>query len=164
MIQDIAPHRLDNQYQPERAPLPGDYVLAFQRQNLLCSLEDHELRLMRVAEAEKSELTYLFAIDGRAFYLLEDTDDMPDGYAFHEIWRSRTELSVPQEIMFAVATGMHLAHWYRMNRHCGASCIIRSPVQRPAAVPPPALREAARYRSRPCALSRTQDAPAGHRG
>ena len=119
MIQEIAPHRLNNQYQPGREPQADDYVIAFQGQNVLCALDGETLRLMRVSETEKEGLIYLFSIDERAFYLIQEPGELPDGYAFHEVWRRRTDMEVPQEIMFAVATGMHLAHWYRNNRHCG---------------------------------------------
>ncbi len=119
MIQDIAPHRLDNQYHPERLPQPDDYVMAFKGQNVLCRLEENELRLLHVREIQGADLVYLFSIDGRAFFLMTGEDTVPEGSGFHEVWRRRGELTVSQEIMFAIATGKHLAHWYRVNRHCG---------------------------------------------
>lgn len=122
MIQDIAPHRLDNQYHPARRPEPDDYVMAFQGRELLCRLEADHLELLRAGslpEELQDDLIYLFSIDDRAFYLAQEESGFPEGFDFQGFWPRRWELKVPQEIMFAYATGKHLADWYRTNRHCG---------------------------------------------
>ena len=133
MIQDIAPHRLNNQYDPGRCPQADDIVMAFRGQDVLCRMDGAALHFLRFKELESAEggsdeaasrdLIYLFSIDEKGFFLLADAagdgSGIPEGYEFHEIWRRRGELEIPQEMMFAVSTGIHLTHWYRMNRHCG---------------------------------------------
>ena len=46
-----------------------------------------------------------------------DTSDV--GYSYQNVWRNRRGIKAEQELMFAVATGKHLSHWYRTNRFCG---------------------------------------------
>lgn len=41
MIQDIAPHRLNNAYNPTAIPKPEDFVLAFQEGKVLLKSGEH---------------------------------------------------------------------------------------------------------------------------
>ena len=120
MIQDIAPHRLDNRYDPDRMPKPDDIVFSFDGSLLLCRLKQDSLYLLEVGDLEDTAgLTYLFSVDDKAFYLLDEGTKVPDGFEYEEVWRTRGKRTVPQELMFAVATGRHLAHWYHTHRFCG---------------------------------------------
>ena len=154
MIQDIAPHKLDNQYHAERSPQPYDCVLSFRGQEVYCCTDGKRLQLPNVKDVAdaKGDLIYLFSIDEKAFFLLPDIslrqqDEEPivlygedqdsksvvlfdsdqakesaassGKYHFQNVWRNRRGIEAPQEIMFAISTGKHLAHWYRTNRFCG---------------------------------------------
>lgn len=120
MIQDIAPHTFDNQYHPDRKPAPDDIVFDFKGQSLLCREEEGGMKYLRVSElADTDGLTYLFSVDERGFFLLPAGAGVPEGYDYVEIWRSRGERTISKEMMFAIATGKHLTHWYRTHRYCG---------------------------------------------
>lgn len=89
MIQDIAPHRLDNHYVPGRQPEKDDFVIYYKNRKMLVCIDKEQRTLIfpKISEikdiigkntVEKSkELTnrniedyvYLFDIDGRGFFL-----------------------------------------------------------------------------------------------
>ena len=126
MIQDIAPHRLENEYRPECVPSEGDMVLYVRGQ---------ELAVRRVEEGERSfavprvgdegvsgeGLTYLFALDGKPCWLAPDAGEAkaPQGYEFVHNRALRMEGRGPRELMYVAYTAVHLAGWYAASRYCG---------------------------------------------
>ena len=78
------------------------------------------LRLPTVKElGEDKEYTFLFTMDGSAFFLLRDDiadDEIPQGYEFKSIRTMRSEAYGPQHRLFAAITAYQLANWYRDNR------------------------------------------------
>ena len=119
MIQDIAPHKLGNHYDPTAAPRPQDYVLYFEKGRVLLKSEP-ETQLPRVSDfAPESQLVYLFSVDNTQFFLLwEAPAALPVG-TFSEVRSLRGSNLLAKELMFAVLTGKHLWDWYRDNRYCG---------------------------------------------
>jgi NAD+ diphosphatase len=81
------------------------------------------LRLPTVKElGEDREYTFLFTMDGSAFFLLRDElddADIPQGYQFKNIRTMRAEAYGPQHRLFAAITAYQLSNWYRDNRFCG---------------------------------------------
>ena len=118
MIQDIAPHRLHNQYDPSAVAAEEDYALAFDGRKIL--LRRDGPALPRVKDfPEGSRFTYLLALDGSRFFLLPEGTDIPEGCDFLDIRTVRSAGQLPREVMFAILTGKHLADWYRDTRFCG---------------------------------------------
>ena len=118
MIQDIAPHRLHNQYDPSAVAAEEDYALAFDGRKIL--LRRDGLALPRVKDfPDGSRFTYLLALDGSRFFLLPEGTDIPEGCDFLDIRTVRSAGQLPREVMFAILTGKHLADWYRDTRFCG---------------------------------------------
>ena len=118
MIQDIAPKHLDNHYDPAARPASGDAALHFLGKQLLCRTENGVLRFPTVAELGEGDYTYLFRIDGTAFFLRRDASELTaPGYAYQSIMLFRT--ARPQENAFAAVTAFHLASWYAEARFCG---------------------------------------------
>lgn len=82
MIQDIAPHRYDNAYRPV-PPRPEDYALYFTEHQALLRRKDEEIDFPRFGNLENrnddiyENVTYLFQIDGRRFYLAEHVNLEP---------------------------------------------------------------------------------------
>jgi len=121
MIQDIAPHHLDNRYLP-RAPEPQDYVLAFSGDRVLLNCRRGAPVIPTWAElspyAQDTPL-YLFTLDERAFFALwpKERHQEPPGYEAvdTEIFRNFQ----PSWLAFAGITGCQLARWYRNHRYCG---------------------------------------------
>lgn len=129
MIQDIAPHRLDNQYRPLQ-PQPQDTVLVFAPGGLLCALADGALRFPARRELDAGagcRFFYLFALDGRPWFLAWPGAEelglppcyQPQPSAFFRGCR-------PRALAYAAVTAFHLWHWYDTARwcgHCGAPLV-----------------------------------------
>ena len=131
MIQDIAPHKLDNQYHETEAR-PGDVILVFEkRQTLVKTGEDGSISLLRRADWEaamyetrvRTPADYLFSIDHQQYFLVflpEEVEAilLERGWHWMPMFSTRG-LKQKVEVM-ALATGWHLSEWYRVNRYCGA--------------------------------------------
>lgn len=125
MIQDIAPHRLANEYVADAVPTAGDYVFFVRGQELAVRLvEERDVELPRVGEKGVADegLTFLFSLDDTPCWLApeEGTAEPPEGFAFVHNRALRMERRGPRELMFAAYTAVHLADWYAKNRYCGA--------------------------------------------
>ena len=135
MIQEINPYKLDNQYRPGRTPRPDDYCLMYDRQKVLCAVQDGKLILPRISDfPETVSYTYLFSIDYAELEITGHEEEAericffapdgeippgPDGFSYQDVWRNRRGIETDQRLMFAIATGKHLMHWYHTNRFCG---------------------------------------------
>jgi len=133
MIQDIYPHKLYNQYNPQARAKASDFVLNIVNGKLLVQTEKLEenvlvLPTVEVLEVGKTgakteeSLTYLFAVDEVAYYLLSgelSEAELPAGYGYVEERSLRREGMGPAERLFAAITGKHLADWYRDTKFCG---------------------------------------------
>ena len=119
MIQDIAPHRLHNQFDPSAVAAGEDIALLFDGGRLLLRTGEPPA-LPRVKDfPEGSRFTYLLALDGVRFFLLSGEVCIPEGFAFADVRTVRSARQFSQETMFAILTGKHLADWYRDTRFCG---------------------------------------------
>ena len=122
MVQDIYPHVFQNEFSHKPVE-PADWVLAYRGEALLLAT-GAGLRLPTFSQCAEAlqvrpeELQYLFAEDGRGYYLLESRTPEPFGeFAYVE---SRTYRNMePMETLFACAVGETLHRWYRDNRYCG---------------------------------------------
>ena len=121
MIQDIAPKKLDNQYRPERKAAAGAVVLHFLGRKLLCRVTENgtlELPVYEDFAGAGSEFTYLFAVDGKHYFLCRCEQELSlRGWAYQDINLFRTVQ--PRDAAYAAVTGFHLASWYADNRFCG---------------------------------------------
>ena len=119
MIQDIAPHRLDNAYSSRRSPREGDAVLLFDADGRMLASENAPLRFPRVGEIPVPQSAqYLFSLDETAYFLAPDCAPAPEsGYAFRTIRELRAFGGGPE--IYAAFTAWHLWRWYADNRFCG---------------------------------------------
>lgn len=134
MIQDIAPHKLDNQYYPERIPAPDDMVIIYSDRHILVKIDEQEetLTFPKVSNVtDKDELVYLFSIDDTGFYMLSEyrQEAFSEGVSVHNMMldegfdfmtvRSLTSHPLePKIYAYAAFTGMHLAEWYNSQQFC----------------------------------------------
>lgn len=126
MIQDIAPKHFDITYHP--CEPEGDSRILFFRQGSLLVL--HDAAEENVIEFPKymdvkdicGDLTYLFALEGTAFFraVVPAGTAMPEGAAAAFESRRFFRTAKPKEYAFAAITGLHLDGWYEKNHYCGA--------------------------------------------
>lgn len=149
MIQDIYPHRLQNQYNPTACAALDSYIFVFQGDELLCRIEEAKEaneteNAANEAEAERyfslprlsdfpeamrpsaHDLTYLFSVDEKPYFLWEPSfsEAKPEtapihAYSFCSIRALRDQHAEPKHLIFAAITAKQLADWYQNNRFCG---------------------------------------------
>ena len=134
MIQDIAPYRFYNQYDPQRRPGPASYLLVFEgRETLICADAEGQGDFLRAGQLEGeadsllAEAVYLFRIDDQDYFLLRK-DGMekegwlkilPEGCRFENVRALRQMKILPLHQFFAINTARQLHAWYRDNVFCG---------------------------------------------
>jgi len=130
MLQDIAPHHLNNQYQNKR-PQKGSRIVHFcDGQIYIARAEDDSLTLPLWEEIEDvgstDRLQYLFSVEEEDYFLLLQENPLTgyDRYHYENVRMLRQLVS--KEVCFEVMTAYHLYIWYRNNRfcgHCGSSVV-----------------------------------------
>ncbi|MDO5548361.1 MAG: NAD(+) diphosphatase [Eubacteriales bacterium] len=120
MIQEIAPHTLDNAYH-SYVPQDEDLVLAFDKDGLLVSRQTG--RPYTYAEVKDQPFTkedsfvYVFAVDGRHCFL---APRVPEEFiAQSQSINVRSYGKTQPELQLACSTAMHLRTWYNTHRFCG---------------------------------------------
>ena len=129
MIQDIAPHKLDNVFHDGRKPAKDSLIFHFAGNELLVRIGEDEVSLPRYEELTGAQeesgrqverFVYLFTLDGiDCFWLREDEKLSLEGYVYDTLRALRNRAYGPQHIFFAAYTAMQLVNWYRDNAYCG---------------------------------------------
>lgn len=131
MIQDIAPHHLDNAYLPV-PPDKDSIALCFEGRSCLMKKTGDEIAFPQFADLEKenkriyTDYTYLFKVDEERYYLVKkENPECPAGFLMEdmEIFR-RAE---PQHRAFAGITGHQLYSWYQKHQYCGQCGSLTKP-------------------------------------
>ena len=124
MIQDIAPHKLHNEYRSDAVPAIGDLVFYVRGQE--CAVRrvgEESFEVPRVGEGDVTtgDLTYLFALDDESCWLAsrDGGAEPPEGFEFVHNRVLRMERRGTHEQMLAVYTAVHLADWYAKSLFCG---------------------------------------------
>ncbi len=122
MIQDIYPHRLDNQFQPDRKPEANSMIFTFRGRHVMIRELGETFRMPVYAElglTDEQALTFLFEVDGTAcFYCREDIEP-GDTFRYIPMNALYESYHDPKYLTFALMTAYQLANWYRKNRFCG---------------------------------------------
>ena len=120
MIQDIAPHRLDNRFQPGRKPEKDSPVVCLKEEKVLLPGGDFPRRRDFPGRPDEA-FTFLFMLDRDAFFFTEEDAPLPEeeGTRWVSIRDLRRERLLPREMIFALYTARQLIAWYRNNRFCG---------------------------------------------
>ena len=121
MIQDIYPHKLHNEYIPDRPLDPEGWLMVFDGQNVLCRIEGNAVMLPRVKEiAGVNGYQYLLTLDDvPCFLAVGGLAETPGGWDFIGVKALRGRAAGPRELIFAIWTAFQLNNWYADNRYCG---------------------------------------------
>ena len=121
MIQDIYPHRLRNEFVPDRPVDPEGWLFRFDGDSLLCAIDGDGVGLPRVKDfPSASERRYLFALDDVPCYLdMAEEKGGIGGLEWAQVRTLRRRVAGPREVIFAAWTAFQLYNWYRDNRFCG---------------------------------------------
>lgn len=134
MIQDIAPHRLRNEYIPEKSASADSRCFLFRGREMLFRIRDDKVELpLRAEFPAEAECTYLFAIDDTEYYLITAPEDsttdvkiefpedfkLPEDCMFKTVHELRNEGKMDRLLTYAAFTAQQLAGWYRDNVFCG---------------------------------------------
>ena len=120
MVQDIAPHHLDNSYH-DQTPSGQDILFVTDGERMLARLsEDGRLSFPRFRDfAVGPQVSrYLFQLDGESWFAALDYQQVEcPGYTWLHTGKLRG--ANPAEYAFAGVTAMQLVRWYRANIYCG---------------------------------------------
>ncbi len=122
MIQDIFPHRFNNQFLGNKIIGENDFVLHYNGNSLLLKNNGEVFELPRKKDfqeiSERTENTFLFTLDDVPCFIIWDNlkADKPN-LIFKEINFFRTIMQ--QEIAWISIAGFHLMNWYLQNKFCG---------------------------------------------
>lgn len=125
MIQDIAPHRLDNAFAVKEAA-ENNVFFTFRKGQILVENKDGRIHLpvfAQLEDAKKSwegKAVYAFSVDESPMFLLFP-EDMPEKLPEHMEYVNPRELykSDYRWEALAAVTAKHLDHWYMEHRFCG---------------------------------------------
>ncbi len=116
MIQDIYPSVFYNEY-TDTSPEKDSYIIIFRDESVLVK---DELCFPKYCEFKKiSEPVYMFSIDKTAYFLSEDTTDIPEGFSFIPILQARRIKLSTNKNAFALYDAYHLYKWYKSSKYCG---------------------------------------------
>ncbi|RKM61906.1 NAD(+) diphosphatase [Butyrivibrio sp. CB08] len=135
MIQDIAPYKLNNHYEPEATATSESLLFVFKGKELLINLDRDAktLTLPKLSDFKgiaKTDLIYLFSIGDDKFFLLPAKADseepeptaeqgLPENFTFHGIFEFRSDYYEPKRYAFAAYTAYQLSEWYAATYFCG---------------------------------------------
>lgn len=123
MLQDIYPSRLDNQYR-QVEPSADSTAMVVSGEKVLLYVAEGRICYPRFSDLEKydedlyKKAVYLFAVDGRSYFLvrgLENVKCLPFAMESANVFRKNG----PSAEAFAGITAVQLARWYENNRFCG---------------------------------------------
>ncbi len=124
MIQDIAPHRLRNEYDPQARPAAEDLVITFDETGRVLSKANEYTSIdfpTVLALGEDLPYQYLFRVDDVTYWMLWEKKDLvvPEGYDYLTLMDVRKYRIGPREQRYALYTAKHLDAWYSSSKFCG---------------------------------------------
>ena len=121
MIQDIYPSSLDNSFKVCQ-PKGSDSFLAFDGSGRLMASTGGDLRFPDGDMLGMPDAVYLFSVDDRAYFLVQQEIQPPDGYGYYTVRELRDRfggIDSCRTELFAAFTAYHLWRWYSDTRFCG---------------------------------------------
>ena len=126
MIQDIFPHKLDNQFHPDTPERDDDLIFCVDRETnaIAVSETSDDLALPERRQfRDPLRSIYLIRLDGRNIFLAQlgaqDLKELPAGFVWKTLRELRDVHAGPQHMMVLAYTGLQLSSWYTDNVFCG---------------------------------------------
>ena len=123
MIQDIQPHVYNNEYKIKR-PDENSIVLYYRERKCLVKKTNNNIRFPLFKELEHrceriyDNATYLFAIDDKEFFLVQEAEvELQNEFTMEDVFVFR--IAEPHYLSFAGVTGFQLFNWYKDHVYCG---------------------------------------------
>lgn len=117
MIQDIKPYIYHNEYLESKLT-PNSIILNYKDREVLVKADSTDISYPCLADfQEEDSYTYLFSLDDKKYFLLENLKKVPGGYEYRNIQLLRS--TSPKYLGFAGITGHQLFTWYQNNKICG---------------------------------------------
>jgi NAD+ diphosphatase len=122
MIQNISPHKFNNNYLPSIHLREDDFILHYNGNSLLLKISGDEFQLPQKKDFpeidDNTEKAFLFSLDDISCFLVWDSPEVnKPNFAYKEISFFRTIKQ--QEIAWISIAGFHLMNWYSQNKFCG---------------------------------------------
>ena len=120
MIQELYPHKLDNQYK-NAVPKAGDRIISIRDHRMLIKeREDGTIDFPKIEELgvrfqENGISRYLFSVDETQFFLFHNLE--LEGYEYRTVGYLRGK--APKHLVYAGMVGWQLAGWYETHQFCG---------------------------------------------
>ena len=134
MIQDIYPSQMDISYK-NRPLSDGSVIMFFREGRLLSSYNGNEIIFPKAEDVNRDILqnaVYLFKVDDKDFFLVNDGPEEMQGYEYRSVRELRKYKTASTTGLFTAFTAYHLSVWYDTNRYCGkcGSRMIHDTVER----------------------------------
>ena len=124
MIQDIAPHKLNKEFQIKKPGKSAFIIHVEEKKILLKGTKEEPHAFLSVGELETEipniydKAMYLFAIDEQEFFLLQN-EELLEQEERHYYNPNFFRTFQPKEYSFAAITGIQLDRWYKSRKFCG---------------------------------------------
>ncbi|WP_163710715.1 NAD(+) diphosphatase [Mangrovibacterium lignilyticum] len=121
MIQDIFPHRFDNQYLANQTVNEGDWLFHFQGNELLVKVEGDQFLIPQKKDFPTLTIqtaTFLFTIDDASCFLIAEkpaTNSVDFDFKDMNFMRAIDQ----PDVAWAALAAFQLKSWYAQNKFCG---------------------------------------------
>lgn len=122
MIQDIFPHRFNNQFLANRSMNERDWVFHFRENELLVKVEGDRISIPQRKDfpelSSQTPATFLFQLNETScFLILLQNEDDQQGMEYKDMAFFRA-INQP-EIAWTAVAAFQLKNWYAQNKFCG---------------------------------------------
>ncbi len=120
MINEISPHVFDNTFISQTEIKENDYILCYRENTILLKKSDDYFDIpvsSDFREIPTEEAKFLFSLNSRNCFLLQNCRAEDEFLKYHDIWELRTIRR--KEYAWIGMVGFHLMNWYDNNRFCG---------------------------------------------
>lgn len=122
MINEIFPHRFNNQFIPTKDTEVDDFILHYHENSLLLKLDNDQFELPRRKDfpdfPNSIKNVFLYTLDDVSCFLIWDCPEIDNKqFIYKEISFFRT--FEQKEIAWISIVGLQIMNWYSHNRFCG---------------------------------------------